>query len=161
MKTRHVATVVTEFVVAVSMCAATWGLSSTSISQAAVNQASSKEKEIVSITFEKPIFYQLEDGATAWLKFQHLANEWNKQRGASSSISQGAVARPYQEIIGMGPDAVPLILAQLRSEGDNPDQWFWALKSITGEDPTRPEDRGNFVKMAQSWLRWGEQNNVG
>jgi hypothetical protein len=32
-----------------------------------------------------------------------------------------AMLPPYQQIIGMGPPAVPLILEELRRE---PDQWF-------------------------------------
>lgn len=62
----------------------------------------------------------------------------------------------YQRIIGMGPDAVPLILAQLEAEGDDPDQWFWALRAITAANPVKPEDQGNTVKMAEAWLRWAK-----
>ena len=61
----------------------------------------------------------------------------------------------YQSIIGMGESVVPLILSQLYNEGDEPDQWFWALTAITGANPVKDEDRGDFVKMAQVWLEWG------
>jgi len=63
----------------------------------------------------------------------------------------------YQSIIGMGEEALPLILAQLKSERDEPDQWFWALRAITGANPVRPEDQGNFAKMAQAWLQWANE----
>lgn len=145
----------------VSMCATTWGLTSGQVNQKPVINETPGNVKIVNFTYDKPASYQLEEGARLWLKFQLLVNEWNKERGASSSITEGAMARSYQEIIGMGLDAVPLILAQLHSEGDDPDQWFWALESITGENPTNPNDRGNFAKMADSWLKWGEENNVG
>jgi hypothetical protein len=92
-----------------------------------------------------------------WLKFQKLVKKWKKQRGASSSITETIAMPAYQEIIGMGEKAVPLLLAQLRSEGDEPDQWFWALRAITGENPVKPEERGNFRKMSQAWLAWSEQ----
>lgn len=92
-----------------------------------------------------------------WLKFQRLVKKWKKQRGASSSITETIAMPAYQEIIGMGEKAVPLLLAQLRSEGDEPDQWFWALRAITGENPVKPEERGNFRKMSQAWLAWSEQ----
>ncbi len=65
----------------------------------------------------------------------------------------------YQRIIGMGGEAVPLLIAQLKSEGDDPDQWFWALKAITEADPVSPDDQGDMVKMAQAWIRWAEQAN--
>ena len=104
--------------------------------------------------------------ATTWMdrhqedeiKFQRLAAEWAEQRGASSSLTEIVLCEAYQSIIGMGKRAVPHILRQIRSEGDDPDQWFWALRMITLQDPVASEDRGNFVKMAQSWLEWGERN---
>jgi len=38
----------------------------------------------------------------------------------------------YQRIIGMGDQAIPLLLRELQREVD---LWFWALEAITGEDP--------------------------
>jgi hypothetical protein len=91
-----------------------------------------------------------------WLRFQNLVDEWRHERGAMSSITEMATLRPYQNIIGMGEEAIPLILAELKSEGDEPDQWFWALGAITGANPVSPEDQGNFAKMAQAWFKWAE-----
>ncbi len=54
----------------------------------------------------------------------------------------------------MGVVAIPLILRDLRQQ---PDHWFWALRSITGENPIQPKDRGRVVKMAEAWLEWGRQ----
>ena len=89
-----------------------------------------------------------------WLRFQNLVNEWRRERGAMSSITEMVMLPSYQKIIGMGDDAVALILAELKSEGDEPDQWFWALKAITGEDPVPPADRGKLPRMAAAWLNW-------
>ena len=89
-------------------------------------------------------------------RFQHLADEWRRERGAMSSITEMAMLPSYQKIIGMGDAAIPLILTELKSEGDDPDQWFWALGAITGANPVSPEDQGDFVKMAQAWLKWSE-----
>jgi hypothetical protein len=94
--------------------------------------------------------------AEKWLKFQRLAKDWQAQRSIRSSITSIAMMPAYQSIIGMGDDAIPLIIARLRSEGDDPDQWFWALKHITQEDPVDPQDRGDFSKMARTWIRWAE-----
>jgi hypothetical protein len=91
-----------------------------------------------------------------WLKFQNLVKQWRDERGARSSITETVMIPAYQKIIGMGETALPLILAQLRSEGDEPDQWFWALRAITEANPIKPEDQGNFQKMAQAWLQWAE-----
>ena len=59
----------------------------------------------------------------------------------------------YQQIIGMGPAAIPWLLAELERE---PDHWFWALKSITMVDPVSADERGDIHKMAQAWLKWGK-----
>jgi hypothetical protein len=61
----------------------------------------------------------------------------------------------YQEIIGMGPEVVPLLLADLARQ---PDHWFTALKAITGANPVDPADCGRIEKMAEAWLQWGRQN---
>jgi hypothetical protein len=60
----------------------------------------------------------------------------------------------YQGIIGLGMQAVPLILQELR---DMPASWFWALRAITGADPTTPHQAGNNQEMANAWLQWGEK----
>jgi hypothetical protein len=90
------------------------------------------------------------------LKFQALAKEWKAQHGAMSSITEMSMLPAYQRIIGLGEDAIPMILQQLKAEGNEPDQWFWALRAIAGENPVAPEDQGDFLKMAQAWVRWGE-----
>ena len=91
-------------------------------------------------------------------RFQRFAREWQSQRGAMSWVTEMAMCPAYQGIIGMGPIAIPLILARLESEGDEPDYWFWALRSLTGENPVTAEHRGNIVKMAQAWLEWGRNS---
>jgi hypothetical protein len=63
----------------------------------------------------------------------------------------------YQEIIGMGRDALPLILFELERKVDH---WFWALRSITGIDPVRPEHRGDLNAMAADWIRWGSNQGI-
>ena len=92
------------------------------------------------------------------VKFQEFVKKWAQQRGASSSLTEVVLCEAYQGIVGMGERAVPQILRQIRRESDDPDQWFWALRMITQEDPVASEDRGNFVKMARTWLEWGERN---
>jgi hypothetical protein len=92
-----------------------------------------------------------------WLKFQQLARDWRSQRGVMSSITEAVLCPAYQSIIGMGASAVPFMLEKLEEEAQDPDQWFWALKAVTGDDPVRDEDRGDFVAMAQSWIEWGRR----
>ena len=96
-----------------------------------------------------------------WLRFQSLVTKWRQERGAMSSITEMVLCPAYQAMIGMGPSAIQFILAQLESEGDEPDQWFWALRVLTGENPVRDEDRGNSLRMAQSWLEWAKNRDYG
>jgi hypothetical protein len=89
--------------------------------------------------------------------FQRLVAAWHDERSVNSSLmTEMAVCPSYQQIIGMGRDALPLILERLIDEGEEPDHWFWALKSIARADPVAEEDRGDIVMMAEAWLRWGE-----
>jgi len=89
-------------------------------------------------------------------RFQSLAAEWREQHRAMSSITEMSMLPSYQKIIGLGEDAIPMILRELKAEGDEPDQWFWALRAIAEVNPVSPADQGNFVRMAQAWIKWGE-----
>jgi hypothetical protein len=89
------------------------------------------------------------------VKFHALTAQWRSERNPASWVSDMAMCPAYQKIIGMGPVAVPLILAELESEGNEPDHWFWALRAITNVDPVPEQDRGDIVKMATAWLDWG------
>jgi len=86
-------------------------------------------------------------------EFHRLAAAWRENRGPTSSLTEMAMRPEYQQIIGMGRDAVPLLLQELRK---TPDHWFWALVAITGEDPVPPEHKGKLSEMTKAWLQWGK-----
>jgi len=88
-------------------------------------------------------------------RFEALAEAWKSTKGPSSTIADRALHPAYQQIIGLGPGAVPLLLRELERE---PDHWFWALKSITGIDPVPESDRGNVAAMTNAWLKWGREH---
>lgn len=88
-------------------------------------------------------------------QFQRLATQWIAETAHLSSMTQRAIHPAYQRIIGMGPAAVPMILALLASE---PRRWFWALNAITGADPVPDESRGNVAEAAKAWREWGRLN---
>jgi len=86
-------------------------------------------------------------------KFRRLADQWRKETRLQSSINKRAMHSAYQQIIGMGQDALPLIMEELkRTRG----HWLWALFAITGEDPA-PEGC-TFSEAVDAWLRWGIQH---
>lgn len=92
------------------------------------------------------------DGEAAQVRFERLAAEWGEETGMLSSVREKAMHPAYQRIIGMGWEAVPLMLGELARE---PDHWFWALRAITGANPVPPDDRGKVKKMAEAWVAWG------
>jgi hypothetical protein len=94
-----------------------------------------------------------EDAVAA--KFAALARKWKAERGPHSSITRISMHPAYQQIIGMGDPAVPLILRELESD---PDHWFWALNAITGADPVPESGRGVLREMVKAWLDWGAEH---
>ncbi len=67
-----------------------------------------------------------------------------------SSLHEIVLNESYQQIIGMGPTALPLIANDLKN---GPDHWGWALKAITGEDPVPAEHAGDLEAMRRDWLK--------
>ena len=84
--------------------------------------------------------------------FNHLVQQWRAETHFLSSTHQMVLHPAYQQIIGMGEAAVPLLLRELEQKSG---RWFWALKSITREDPVPPEAKGRTQVMIQAWLDWG------
>ena len=87
-------------------------------------------------------------------RFHTLAQQWKQETAHYSNIAKKALHPAYQEIIGMGKAAVPLLLAELRRE---PDDWFWALHAITGSNPVPAASAGDVRAMADAWLEWGAE----
>lgn len=90
------------------------------------------------------------DGLEA--EFQQLALTWRKETAVFSSVTKKVRHPAYQKIIAMGSTAVPLILRELERK---PGHWFWALHTISGEDPVGEED--NFDAAVVAWLEWGKR----
>ncbi len=90
-------------------------------------------------------------------RFQALKDDWKLRTRHLSNVAQIALVFSYQQVIGMGPKAVPLILTELQRE---PDHWFWALEAITGENPVPKQDAGDIEASATAWLEWGKQNGL-
>jgi len=89
------------------------------------------------------------------IRFSNLAREWIESTCMLSSITEIVLHGAYQQIIGMGPTAIPFILLSMRQESNH---WFWALKAITGDDPVSPEHRGKIKEMNDAWLDWGKKH---
>lgn len=89
-------------------------------------------------------------------RFEHLVDQWKQFENPSSSAMDLAMHPAYQQIIGMGPAAIPWIIEELERE---PDHWFWALHCLTGGiDPVPVADRGDLEAMSAAWVKWAKQN---
>ncbi|MEL7357895.1 MAG: hypothetical protein AAFN40_15155 [Cyanobacteria bacterium J06560_6] len=85
-------------------------------------------------------------------RFNQLVKQWKSDTGLLSDLSKKSMHPAYQRIIGMGQEALPLLLKELDTQ---PSHWFWALRAITGANPVKSENRGRIKRMAQDWLEWG------
>ena len=91
------------------------------------------------------------------LKFAALVKQWQEETAPLSSMTEIVLNPAYQRIIGMGPDALPLILREFAAR---PAHWFWALSAISGENPVPPDDAGKLGKMTEAWLQWGRERGL-
>jgi hypothetical protein len=98
---------------------------------------------------------ECEDGIA--FRFARLAQAWRSETEWLSSIERIVLNRNYQEIIGLGREALPLILRDLR---EAPDDWFWALMAITGENPVDPNHAGDIYAMRGDWLKWADERGL-
>ena len=93
---------------------------------------------------------------TARQHVERLLRQWREQTAhlsSSTSITQHAA---YQELIALGPDALPHLFRDLELTGDG--HLSKALRAITGADPIPTEERGQIRKIAEAWLRWAREN---
>jgi len=96
-------------------------------------------------------------GESLSARFKRLATDWKEKAAPLSSLTSKVMVPSYQEIIGMGWAAVPLMLRELEKE---PQHWFWALRCITGTNPVSAEDSGRMDRMAQVWVKWGYDRGI-
>jgi hypothetical protein len=85
-------------------------------------------------------------------QFAFHANRWHRDTRHTSSLTRMITHPSYLRIIGLGPDAVPLLLREL---SQRPDHWLVALNAITGEDPA--DENATFSEALEAWLEWGRR----
>ena len=90
--------------------------------------------------------------------FTALAEKWLAETAYESSLPRIVMHPAYQQIIGMGHEALGLILKWVQ-EG-RPGYWFWALETIARETPVTEEMAGRTREMKAAWLKWGRQNGL-
>jgi hypothetical protein len=90
-------------------------------------------------------------------RFFKLADEWSEKTMHVSSVSDLINDPSYQQIIGLGWDALPYLLDDLRR---NKRFWFPALAAIAGVRPFDPGDLSNPRRMTEAWLKWGRRKGL-
>ena len=86
-------------------------------------------------------------------EFSECADRWENQVGLHSSPVVRFMHKDYQTIMAKGKSVIPFILERMKKK---PDDWFWALKHITGEDAAEKAD--SFDTAIKAWLEWGAEN---
>lgn len=90
-------------------------------------------------------------------RFKILIERCNNESG-SLHVAQLTPNPAFLEIVSMGDDVIPLLLAGL--VGNEPKNWFGVLQKITGVNPVHPASHGSPKSMAQDWLRWGQERGI-
>lgn len=85
-------------------------------------------------------------------RFYKLKKQWYSDVAGYSSTTCMIKHSSYQEIIAMGPKAVPLIMNDLQKNG--PNFWFYALRLLTNIDPVITGHQGYILKITDDWLNW-------
>jgi hypothetical protein len=86
-----------------------------------------------------------------------LKTVWENDTLFSSSITEITNHPAYHSVIKLGKEVVPLIIEDLQTTNNH---WFYALEILTGENPIRPNHRGNIELMKNDWVEWANRRNV-
>lgn len=94
-------------------------------------------------------------------RFNELVAQWHREIRHRSSLRRIVFSKAYLSIMLMAADddrhrqlITKLVLEELKNKGGH---WFWALRALTGADPTKPEDE-DFQHVRDAWIRWGIEN---
>ena len=89
-------------------------------------------------------------------EFNELAEQWYLETRMFSFIRQKAMHIAYQNIIGMGKDALPFIFRELsKGKGD----WIYAIERITRLKENPVPGNATFKETIAIWLDWATKND--
>ena len=87
------------------------------------------------------------------VRFDALASRWEQDTLLVSSSTELVIHPAYQSVIGLGLQAVPLILEHMKRTSA---PWFWALHHITSAHPA--PTNSTVPDTVNAWLSWGRSN---
>src|SRR4051794_3449838 len=85
-----------------------------------------------------------------------LLRNWRDETAYQPSSTRITGHPAYQELITLGPAALPYLFRDLEQTRDG--HLATALTAITGAHPVPADDRGRIRKIADAWLRWAGEN---
>jgi hypothetical protein len=85
-----------------------------------------------------------------------LLGRWRDETAYLSSSSRITGHPAYQELIALGPPALPFLFRDLEQSGDG--HLSKALATMTGARPVPAEERGKVGTVGETWLRWAREN---
>jgi hypothetical protein len=94
------------------------------------------------------------DEPTLEERFHRLAIEWSNEVRTVSSLTVMASHPKYRQIVNLGWDVVPLLIADMKQ---NKRYWLPALAEITKLRPYDSGDEGNSKIMIDAWVNWGKK----
>ena len=86
--------------------------------------------------------------------FRDAVAEWRDATWFKSSIANRVSHSAYLRIIGLGQQAIPWILQELKQQ---PDYWFPALEALTRGEFS-PQST-NMKELCEAWIKWGEERD--
>lgn len=88
-------------------------------------------------------------------KFRALEKTWLDWIDGSSIIKYNHFA--YLQIIGCGEALLPILIAELEKGSNN---WFVAIKAITGLSIDTPEMHGKPKQAREAWINWFNSKTI-
>ena len=93
----------------------------------------------------------------AIIHFSEWVEEWRRDTAHLSSPYSITMHPNFLKIVALGPQAIPLILEDLRErDGD----WCLALEALAGESPVPEEAAGDYHQLKNAWLAWGKRRHL-
>jgi hypothetical protein len=86
-------------------------------------------------------------------QFGPLADTWEEETAFTSGVKDMVVNQNYQDLIGMGHPALPLMFERLQ---DSPTRWILALRAVVGHDVAG--DAKTSAEAVSRWRDWGHAN---
>ena len=95
----------------------------------------------------------LEEPPSIEREFRNIADEWRRDTGHLSTMTDILLHPAHFRIVSLGRRALPFIMSEVKQRRGH---WFTALAAITGESIAA--DAMSYDQAVDAWLSWGRAN---